>query len=100
MYDWEKRAYFTTLGELRTLLAKYPDHTKVCTGGVLGSWLHFDLNEMLVSFDDEDLDSDYSYDYERYLGLSSEQIDELFTHLRQQQIDTHFQRMSQENLDF
>ena len=42
MYDLNKRSYFTTLGELRMLLAAFPADTKVCTGGVLGSYLHFE----------------------------------------------------------
>ena len=60
MYDLNKRSYFTTLGELRMLLAHLPADTKVCTGGVLGSYLHFEQDGNLVSFDDEDLTEDYS----------------------------------------
>lgn len=60
MYDLNKRSYFTTLGELRMLLAAFPADTKVCTGGVLGSYLHFEEDGSLVSFDDEDLSSDYA----------------------------------------
>ncbi len=59
MYDLKKRAYFTNLGELRMLLAEKPNETEVCTGGVLGSYLHFDKERDLISFDDEDLDPDY-----------------------------------------
>ncbi len=62
MYNLEKRAYFTNLGELRMLLADMPDDTEVCTGGVLGSYLHFDKEKDLISFDDEDLDPDYDID--------------------------------------
>ena len=60
MYDSKMRSYFTTLGELRLLLAHLPADTKVCTGGVLGSYLHFEQDGSLVSFDDEDLSTDYS----------------------------------------
>ena len=60
MYDLNKRSYFTTLGELRMLLAHLPADTKVCTGGVLGSYLHFEQDGSLVSFDDEDLTKEYS----------------------------------------
>jgi len=63
MYDLNKRSYFTTLGELRALLADLPNDTKVCTGGVLGSYLHFTTDNSLVSFDDEDLGEDYAEDY-------------------------------------
>ena len=59
MFDLNKRSYFTTLGELRMLLAHLPADTKVCTGGVLGSYLHFAEDGSLVSFDDDDLWSDY-----------------------------------------
>ena len=60
MYDLNMRSYFTTLGELRMLLAHLPADTKVCTCGVLGSYLHFEHDGSLVSFDDEDLSTDYS----------------------------------------
>ena len=66
MYDLNKRSYFTTLGELRMLLADLPNETEVCTGGVLGSYLHFEKDKDLISFDDEDLDCDYSVDYPEY----------------------------------
>lgn len=58
MYDLNKRAYFSYLGELRMLLAEMPDDTEVCTGGVLGSYLHFSKERNLVSFDGEDLSPD------------------------------------------
>ena len=60
MFDLNKRSYFTTLGELRMLLAHLPADTKVCTGGVLGSYLHFAEDGSLVSFDDDDLYNEYS----------------------------------------
>ena len=63
MYDLNKRAYFTSLGELRMLLADLPNETEVCTCGVLGSYLHFMEDDSLVSFDDEDLGEDYAEDY-------------------------------------
>ena len=63
MYDLNKRSYFTTLGELRALLANLPDDTKVCTSGVYGSYVHFAKDDSLVSFDDEDLGEDYAEDY-------------------------------------
>ena len=68
MYDLNKRSYFTTLGELRMLLADLPNETEVCTGGVLGSYLHFDKDKDLISFDDEDLGPDYDLDYPEYYG--------------------------------
>ena len=63
MYDINKRSYFTNLGELRMLLANLPNETEVCTGGVFGSYLHFEKDRDLISFDDEGLDDDYLEDY-------------------------------------
>lgn len=59
MYNLKKRAYFTNLGELRMLLADFPDGTEVCTIGVLGSYLHVDEERHLISFDDEPLGDCY-----------------------------------------
>ena len=59
MYDLNKRSYFTTLGELRLLLANYSDDTPVSVCGVIGSYLHFAEDDSYVTFDDEALDSDY-----------------------------------------
>ena len=59
MYDIKKRAYFTNLGELRTLLADYPDGTEVCTIGVLGSYLHVNEEMHRISLDDEPLNDCY-----------------------------------------
>ena len=60
MYDINKRSYFTNLGELRMLFDGLPDDTIVCTGGVNGSYVHFEEDGTLISFDDEDLGEDYS----------------------------------------
>ena len=59
MYDLNKRSYFTTLGELRMLLAHLPADT------VLGSYLHFEQDGSLVSFDDEDLTKEYSEQFSK-----------------------------------
>ena len=59
MFNLKKRAYFTNLGELRMLLADMPDDTEVCTCGVLGSYLHFEKEKELISFDTEDLSDAY-----------------------------------------
>lgn len=79
MYDLNKRSYFSTLGELRMLLASFPNETEVCTGGVLGSYLHFEKDRNLVSFDDEDLGCDYDLEYPGYYD------DELY--LKRQEIE-------------
>lgn len=64
MYDLKKRAYFSTLGELRALLAGMPDNTIVCTAGSVGSWLHVECSGRMISFDDDSL----TWDYREYLS--------------------------------
>lgn len=59
MYDIKERAYFTTLGELRMLLADFQDNTEVCTIGVCGTYLHVDDSKSIISFDEDPLDEDY-----------------------------------------
>ena len=59
MYDLNKRSYFTTLGELRLLLANYPDDTRIYACGADDAYLHFDDSGMFVSVDYDALDSDY-----------------------------------------
>lgn len=61
MYDLNKRSYFTTLGELRELLAGLPDDTEVCTCGALGSYIHFEENNSIISFDTETLNDGVTY---------------------------------------
>ncbi len=68
MYDINKRSYFSHLGELRMLLSNLPNETEVCTSGVLGSYLHFEKDRDLISFDDEDLGSHYDEEYPEYYG--------------------------------
>lgn len=55
MYDLNKRAYITTLGELRLLLADYPNDTEISGAGAFGAWLHFDKGKDLVCIDPESL---------------------------------------------
>ena len=63
MYDLKKRAYISTLGELRSLLADLPDDTEISGAGAFGAWLHFKKGENLVCIDPECL-----YDcYEEYM---------------------------------
>ena len=85
MYNLEERAYFTTLGELRLLLADFPDDTKVCSSGVWGSYLHIEEDKSLISFDDEDLDEYYSTDcpekYEDY-DFAAKHYYDLFEHCK------------------
>ena len=59
MYDLNKRSYFTTLGELRLLLADYPDDTSIYACGASGCYLHIDDESCFASIDYDALDSDY-----------------------------------------
>ncbi len=63
MYDLNKRSYFTTLGELRMLLADLPDDTEVSGAGAFGAWLHFDKEKALICIDPESLYADYAEEY-------------------------------------
>ena len=59
MYDLNKRSYFTTLGELRMLLADLPDDTRIYACGDEDCFLHVDGEGKIVSIDYDALDSDY-----------------------------------------
>ena len=63
MYDLNKRSYFTTLGELRMLLADLPNETEVSGAGAFGAWLHFDKEKALICIDPESLYADYDEEY-------------------------------------
>ena len=63
MYDLNKRAYISTLGELRSLFAALPDDTEIYGAGDYGAWLHFDNEKNFVCIDPESLYSDYSEEY-------------------------------------
>ena len=73
MYDLNKRSYFTTLGELRMLLADLPDDTEVSGAGAFGAWLHFDKERAFICIDPESLYSDYGDEEE---GKEEEQMKE------------------------
>ena len=89
MYDINRRAYFTTLGELRMLLKDFPNDTKVCTIGVWGSYLHIESDNSLISFDDEGLIDDYD-------ELEDE---EFFYRNTTREEEEHSQRITQLGLD-
>ena len=61
MYDLIKRAYISTLGELRELLAELPDDTEILACGSSDAWLHFEKDNSLVSLDYADLDDGTVY---------------------------------------
>lgn len=94
-YDLSKRAYFTTLGELRSLLHDMDDETIVCTGGVYGSWLHVEIDDHLISFDDESLAVDYEMFLEDTCSFSSEEAGELEEEYSFKQMREHEERLVQ-----
>lgn len=89
-YDFNKRSYFTHLGELRMLLADLLDETEVCVGGCLGAYIHFADDKPLVSFDDEELNYAYPPRYfdEDELYLKKQEQEDYEYGNRQQMIDT------------
>ena len=55
MFNSEKKSNFATIGELRVLLADFPDNTPVYVCGLPNSYLHVDEDDRFVSFDDDPL---------------------------------------------
>ena len=77
MYDLKKRAYISTLGELRSLLSTLPDDTEISGAGAFGAWLHFKKGENLVCIDPECLYDYYEeYDDEEVGEKEEEQVEE------------------------
>ena len=89
MYDITKRQYFTTLKELRDLLANEPDDTEVCICGQSGSWLHFAKEGNLICLDSESLYDDY---VENEVG-DPDLLSELEEAAEMRQRDEHAQRL-------
>ena len=77
MYDLNKRAYISTLGELRSLLSTLPDDTEISGAGAFGAWLHFAKERNLVCIDPECLYDCYEeYDDEEVGEKEEEQVEE------------------------
>lgn len=74
MYDLNKRSYFTTLGELRALLADLPDDTEISGSGAIGAWMHITKDERVVCIDPEPLFDCYEEEDEEVAEM--EQIKE------------------------
>ena len=89
MYNLKKRAYYSTLGELRMLLADLPDETEVFTCGVEDSWIHFEKDGSFISFDYDSLGCDYCEDLENE-GITD---DEMESRYEAQQLKEHQWRM-------
>ena len=98
MYDLMKRAYFSTLGELRILLKDMPDSTLIRTCGCYDNWLHFSLEENIVSIDYENLGDIYCEELEKECPFSHDdcaaEIGDLEEALARQQIEAHNKRVS------
>ena len=78
MYDLKKRAYFTTLGELRMLLEEYPDEMPVYNCGSPDNWLHIDEDEKFISLDNESLSCDYTDELEQQGIADSGEMEEYY----------------------
>lgn len=91
-----KRELFTTLGELRKILANYPDDTPIALAGAITSYTHFnengeiclDCEDLRITNDDGYYENeggyiDYSYDgiagsIDRNFSIESYLNDEVF----------------------
>ena len=77
MYDLNKRAYISTLGELRSLLSTLSDDTEISGAGAFGAWLHFAREKNIVCIDPESLYDCYEeYDDEEVGEKEEEQVKE------------------------
>ena len=61
MYNINKRSEFTTVGDLRKLLAELSDETLIYICGA-GGWFHIEEDESVICLDCEDLE--YCYEIE------------------------------------
>ena len=59
MYDISKRKQFSTVGELRQLIAGLNDDTRVVVTGDDYCWFHIEKDESVICFDVEDLEDCY-----------------------------------------
>lgn len=62
MYDISERKQFSTVGELRQLLASLNDDTKVLITGDDYCWLHVEEDQSVICLDTEDLEDCYEDD--------------------------------------
>jgi len=59
MYDINRRKQFSTVKELKELLADIPDETQVVICGDSYAWFHAEADNSIVCLDCEDLEADY-----------------------------------------
>ena len=57
MYNINKRAEFTTVGDLRKLLVEAPDKTPIYICGA-GGWFHIEEDKSYICLDCEDLEDE------------------------------------------
>ena len=62
MYDISERKQFSTVGELRQLLASLNDDTKVVITGDDYCWFHVEEDQSVICLDTEDLEDCYEDD--------------------------------------
>ena len=62
MYDIFERKQFSTVGELRQLLASLNDDTKVLVTGDDYCWFHVEEDQSAICLDTEDLEDCYEDD--------------------------------------
>ena len=96
MFDIKKRAYFTTLGELRMLLKDYPDEMPVYNCGCEDSWLHVDADGKFISLDNESLYYDYCDELDKHGIPDSDEVEDYYD---TQQRKEHQQRMDNVNCE-
>lgn len=59
MYNIKRRAEFTTVGDLKRLLAEVPDETRIYITGDSDCWFHIEEDETVICLDCEDLEDCY-----------------------------------------
>ena len=59
MYNINKRKQFSTVGDLKKLLADISDDTRICVIGDDCCWFHIKEDESVICLDCEDLDDLY-----------------------------------------
>ena len=64
MYNINKRKQFDNVGDLKKLLEKLPDETKVVICGDDYCWFHIEEDGSVVCLDMEDLDECYEIEEE------------------------------------
>ena len=64
MYNLNKRKKFSTVGDLKKLIASASDNTKIVICGDDYCWFHIEEDESVICLDCEDLDDCYEIEEE------------------------------------